>query len=305
VDLFQLETFLTVAQERSFSRAAAKLRRTQPAVSQVIRKLEESLAEPLFDRSSRDGTLTDAGLLLQEYAHKLLNLRTDAQDALVELRQMHRGRLNIAANEFTCQYLLPLLDDFRHRCPMIKVAVQRSLASRIPEDLLGHGTELGILGFKPEDPHLRSIAVYRDELAFVVNPKHALARAKSAHIQQLGVEMFVAHNVPSPYRVKVIEAFKRYKTPLNMSVELPTIEAIKTFVAMGNGVALVPKICVHREVHSGELVHVPVRELQFERKLRLVHRKGASLSHAARAFLDVARSFAESKGGAYLFHRET
>jgi DNA-binding transcriptional LysR family regulator len=103
----------------------------------------------------------------------------------------------------------------------------------------------------------------------------------------------------------VIEAFKRYKTPLNMSVELPTIEAIKTFVAMGNGVALVPKICVHREVHSGELVHVPVRELQFERKLRLVHRKGASLSHAARAFLDVARSFAESKGGAYLFHRET
>ncbi|MCU1342453.1 MAG: transcriptional regulator [Candidatus Acidoferrum typicum] len=305
MDLFQLETFLTVAQERSFSRAATKLRRTQPAVSQVIRKLEESLAEPLFDRSSRDGTLTDAGLLLQEYAQKLLNLRADAQGALVELRQMHRGRLNIAANEFTCQYLLPLLDDFRHRCPMIKVAVQRSLASRIPDDLLGHGTELGILGFKPEDSRLRSIVVYRDELAFIVNPQHALARVKSAHIQQLGVENFVAHNVPSPYRVKVIQAFKRYKTPLNMSVELPTIEAIKTFVAMGNGVALVPKICVQRELNNGELVHVPVRELQFERKLRLVHRKGASLSHAARAFLDVAQSFTESKGGAYLFHRET
>jgi DNA-binding transcriptional LysR family regulator len=304
MDLFQLETFLAVAQERSFSRAAAKLRRTQPAVSQVIRKLEELLGEPLFDRSSRDGTLTDAGLLLQEYAQKLLNLRTDARDALVELRQMHRGRLNIAANEFTCQYLLPLLDDFRRRCPMIKVAVQRSLASRIPEDLIGHSAELGVLGFKPDDPHLRSIAVYRDELAFIVNPKHALAKLKSAHIQQLGVEIFVAHNVPSPYRVKVIDAFKRYKTPLNMSVELPTIEAIKTFVAMGNGVALVPKICVQREVQSGELVHVPVHELQFERKLRVVHRKAASLSHAAKAFLDVAQTFAREKGGAYLFQSE-
>src|SRR5437899_10283323 len=104
--------------------------------------------------------------------------------------------------------------------------------------------------------------------------------------------------------INVIYAFTRYMTPLKCCVELPTIEAIKTFVAMGNGVALVPKICVQRELNSGELVHVPVRELQFERKLRLVHRKGASLSHAARAFLDVAESLAEMKGGAYLFQPE-
>src|SRR5882757_2363271 len=97
-----METFLAVAEERSFSRAAARLHRTQPAVSQAIAKLEGELGEVLFERSSRDGTLTDAEAVLREYAAKLLNLRTEAAGALTELRGQHRGRLNMAANEYTC-----------------------------------------------------------------------------------------------------------------------------------------------------------------------------------------------------------
>jgi DNA-binding transcriptional LysR family regulator len=123
-------------------------------------------------------------------------------------------------------------------------------------------------------------------------------------IRELGAESFVAHNVPSPYRAKVLQAFKRHKTPLNMAVELPTIEAIKKFVAMGNGVALVPGICVASEVARGELVRVPVKELKVERKLRIVYRRNAVLSHAARAFLTVAEAMAQSKGGDYLFQAE-
>ena len=75
MDLFQLETFLAVAEERSFSRAAARLHRTQPAVSQVIRKLELEMDEVLFDRAAREATLTAAGVVLREYAERLLNLR--------------------------------------------------------------------------------------------------------------------------------------------------------------------------------------------------------------------------------------
>ncbi|HXG92311.1 MAG TPA: LysR family transcriptional regulator [Blastocatellia bacterium] len=304
MDLFQLEVFLTVAREGSFSRAAEKLYRTQPAVSQAIRKLEREVGEPLFDRSSRDGTLTDAGLLLQEYAQKLLNLRGEAHTALKELREMHKGKLAVAANEFTCLYLLPALAEFRRLYPMIKVTVHRSLASRIPNEVLKHGAELGVLSFNPEEPQLRSIVVYRDELTFVVHPRHPLASAKQVSIRQLGAESFVAHNVPSPYRAKVLEAFKRHKTALNMDVELPTIEAIKMFVSNGNGVALVPGICVESEVARGELVCIPVRELRIERKLRLVYRKNASLSHAARAFLKVAESMARERKGRYSYQRE-
>ena len=304
MELFQLETFLAVAESRSFSRAAQKLHRTQPAVSQTIRKLESNIGEPLFDRSSRDANLTDAGRLLVDYAEKLLNLRSEAGSAITELRELHTGKLAIAANEFTSIYLLPVLEKFRHQSPMIKVAVQRSLSSQIAQDILNHKVEMGMLSFAPDVPGLRSIVVYKDELAFVMHPRHPLASAKEVHIRQLGAESFIAHNVPSQYRAKVLEAFRRHKTPLNMQVELPTIEAIKRFVAMGNGVALVPGICVEGELKRGELVHVPVRELKFERKLRLIHRKNSSLSHAARAFLKIVEAIASEKKGRYAFESE-
>lgn len=301
LDLFQLETFLTVAREHSFSRAAQKLFRTQPAVSQTIRRLEEELGEPLFDRSSRDGALTEAGLVLHDYAEKLLNTRSEAVAAIDSLRHMQRGKLSVAANEMTCIYLLELLNEFRRLHPMVHVCVQRTLARRVPAEVLNRNAEMGVVTYKPQDPELKSTTVYRDELAFVVPPHHPLARSKQATIRQLGAEMFVAHNVPSPYREKVLETFSRRNVPLNMDVELPSIEAIKKFVAAGNGVALLPLITVYEEVKRGDLVHVPVPELRFERKLRLVYRKNVALSHSARAFLAIAESFAHKHGGRFAY----
>ncbi|MGA8312154.1 MAG: LysR family transcriptional regulator [Terriglobales bacterium] len=304
MDLGQLEVFLAVAREGKFSRAAEKLHRTQSAVSQSIHKLEQDVGESLFDRSSRDGLLTDAGRVLQEYAERLLNLRDDASGALLELREVRRGKLSIAANEFTALYLLPVLADFRRLHPMIRIMVQRSLGSHIPGDILRHNSELGVLTYDPQEPHLHSIVVYLDELIFVVPPSHPLAAEAQVSIRQLGAESFVAHIVPSPYREKVIQAFKRHKTPLHMDIELPTLQAIKRFVAMGNGVALLPEISVENELARGEPVRIPVRELRLHRKLRLVYRKAASLSHAARAFLKVAEAISVERRGPYRFQRE-
>lgn len=302
MDLFQLETFLAVAEERSFSRAAARLHRTQPAVSQIIARLEAELSETLLERST--GTLTDAGAVLHEYAQKMLNLRTDAAAALVDLRSVHTGRLNLAANEYTCLYLLPVLDAFRREMPGVKVAVQRALASRIADDVLQHTVEIGVLSFRPDDPQVRSVMVYRDELVCVVGREHALAGDSSVSIQRLGRESFVAHNVPSPLRQKVIQAFKRHRTPLQMDVELPSLEAIKRFVERGTGVALVPRLTVARELESGSLVGVSVPELHVERKLRLVFRKQATLSHAARAFVRVVEEHARVHGDPFCFLSE-
>lgn len=303
MDLFQLETFLTVAREGSFSRAAKKLYRTQPAISQTVRKLEDEIGESLFDRSSREGILTDTGKVLLEYAEKLLNMRTEAMGALQELKEMSKGKLSIAANEFTCLYLLPVLNEFRRLHPMVKVTIERALASHIPDELLNHSVEMGLLTYRPDDS-LRSILVYRDELAFVVPPTHPLARSKEVSIKQLGAEYFVAHHVPSPYRAKVLDTFQKRKVPLHMDVEMPSIEAIKKFVALGNGVALIPGICVEDELRRGDLVRVPCRDLIFERKVRLVYRKNAALSHAARAFMNVAQAYAEREGGRYIFQQE-
>jgi DNA-binding transcriptional LysR family regulator len=303
MDISQLEVFLAVAREGGFSRAAARLYRTQSAVSQSIRKLESEIGEPLFDRSSREGLLTDAGRVLQQYAERLLNLRDNAREALVELRELQQGKLVIGANEFTALYLLRVLAEFGRLHPAIRIMVQRSLGSRIPDDVLRHNCEFGVLTYDPEDPELSSFVVYSDELILVVPPTHPLARENRVSIRQLGAESFVAHIVSSPYREKVIQAFRKHKTPLHMGIELPTLQAIKRFVAMGSGVAFLPEISVEDEITRGELVRIPVQELKVHRKLRLIHRKSGSLSHAGQAFLKVAEAVAHAQQGRYRFER--
>ena len=304
MELFQLETFLAVAREKSFSRAAARLHRTQSAVSQTISKLEDSLGEKLFDRSSRDGALTDAGRTLVTYAEALLNVREEARDALKELRMLHQGKLSIAANEFTSRYLLPVLHRFHRMHSMIRIEVRRGLAREIPTSVLNHNVEFGVVSFRPEDEQLTSLVLYRDELALIVYPGHPLAQAKAVGIKDLGAESFVAHSVLSPYRERVIQAFKKHRTLLHMNIELPTIEDIKHFVRMENGVALVPLIAVEQEIRRGDVVHVPVRELAFERKLRIVHRSETVLTHAGQAFLNTCRSMAKAAGARYMLQPE-
>jgi len=304
MDLNQLETFLAVAEERSFSRAAQRLHRTQPAVSQVIRKLESSVGETLFDRAARDGSLTAAGALLRDYALRLLALRREATSALDELESLERGKLQLGANEYTCMYLLPVIDAFRRKFPQISVAVNRTLASRIPDELNLRSFEIGVLTFRADPAQFRTIAVFADSLVLIVSPGHPLAARERVSIADLGRENFIAHNVASPQRRRVIEAFQRYRTPLNMGIELPTIEAIKRFVAMGNGVALVPHLTVARELETGELKRVSVDELEAHRVLRLVLRKQATLSYAARAFLRTVRVLAREKGPPFYYQVE-
>ncbi|MGA9716729.1 MAG: LysR family transcriptional regulator [Acidobacteriaceae bacterium] len=304
MDLQQLETFLAVVEERSFSRAAQRLLRTQPAVSQVIRKLEDELGESLFERASRDGSLTAAGEVLRAYAERMVGLREEAASAVRELKTLERGQLNLAANEYTTLYLLPLLDRFRRISPHISLAVQRALASRIPDDLLARRAELGVLSFRPDPEQFRSVIVYSDAVALLVHAGHPLAGRRRVHLRELGAQNFVAHNVASPLRRQIIATFAQYKTPLNIGVELPSLEAVKRFVAMGNGVAFMPEIAAAREIERGELVKVPIAEVKLERQLRLVYRRAAVLSHSGVAFLQAVRAFSVERGRPYLYAPE-
>ncbi len=304
MDFSRLEMFLAVAREKSFSRAASRIGRTQSAVSQAISRLERDLEEKLFDRSSRDGSLTDAGSLLVAYAEELLNVRQEARSALKELRTLHKGRLVIAANEFTSRYLMAVLHGFHRIYPTIRIEIKRTLAREVPSSVLNHDVEFGVLSFRPDDDQLSSLVLYRDELALIVYPGHPLSAAKKVEIKDLGAESFVAHSVLSPYRERVIQAFKKRHTTLNMNIELPTIEDIKHFVRMENGIALVPLVAVAPEISRGDLVHIPAKELAFERRIRIVHRKGAALSHAGQAFLHACRSMSRLPGSRYLLQPE-
>ncbi|MGQ0735135.1 MAG: LysR family transcriptional regulator [Acidobacteriota bacterium] len=301
MDLFQLEAFVAVVREGSFSKAAERLYRTQPAVSQIIRRLEGEVGQALFDRSSRRGVLTDAGRVLFEHAERLINFKHQALAAVDDVRHLRSGQLVIASNELTCLYLLPLLHEYRRLHPAVRLSVRRGLASRIPADVRDYGADIGVITYQPADAELQSVVVYRDQLAFVVPRGHAFTKRRQVSIKDLGAEPFVAHHVASPYRAKVLETFRRRRVTLQMPVEMPTIDAIKKFVAAGNGVALLPAIALEGEIERGELVRVHVPELAFERPVRLIYRRSGSLSHAASAFLQVAEAHAARSSGPYAF----
>jgi len=289
VELHTLQVFLTVATEKSFSRAADRLLRTQPAVSLALQRLESELAEKLIDRSGKDLVLTDAGHIVLDYARRFENLRQELENSLAELRDNSRGTLTVGANESTSLYLLRHIENFRRRYPRIKVQVRRSLSSRIPNELLDGNLELGVISYDPADERLISTVIYTDALAFVVSPKHRLAPRKAVSISELAMETFIAHNVVSPYRDVVLREFQRRKVPLNMPVEMPTIETIRKMVQNNEGVAFLPRMCVEQEIEQGLLREVQVKELHVERKIRLVYPTRRALSHAARAFLEVVR----------------
>lgn len=252
------------------------------------------IGEKLFDRSSKDGTLTSSGEVLVDYARQMLNLRHAANTALREMKSLQNGKVTISANEHTVFYLLPVIEEYRKQHPTIKIEVHRGAASRIPDQITAREVELGVISFKPSDASLRSVSVLTDELQLIVAPGHRFAGKPTVSVKDLAAETFVAHNAPSPYRQKVIETFAKFDTNLHISIELPSLEAIKRMVETGIGVALVPKLSAKTEIASGQLIGLSVKEMKLERKLNIIYRKNSVLSHASQEFLRIARELGKS-----------
>lgn len=284
-----LRVFATVAAERSFSRAAKKLRRTQPAVSQAIRRLEETTGERLIDRTSRDGTLTDAGELLLSYAQRIIRLLEEAAVGVHELRDIQKGRVMIGANEAGVHALLPLLEAFRVHHPGVLIDVRRVHSRQIAQEVLLRSVDFGVLTFLPPEKELQTIPLWTDELVLLVRPSDPLAKRKQITMEEMGRQTIIAHNDPSPARDRVLRLYEQKHTALNIRLSLPSLDSIKRAVEMGLGVALLPRRCAIAEISRGQLAAVIVPELRSPRQVRFVYRKDAEVSHAARAFLDTVR----------------
>ena len=285
MELTELRVFLKVAAERSFSRAAMKLHRTQPAVSQAVRRLEESVGERLFDRATKDATLTDAGRLLRDYAERLLRLSEEAETAVKDLRDLRRGRVLIGANEASVHVVLPLAAHFREAHPLVHVDVRRVPARQIGAEVAQGSLDFGVLTFAPAEPRLGSITLGQDELVMLVHPSHALAGVKEVMLAECARQTLIAHNDPSHVRDRVLRTFEQNHIPANILVSLPSLEGIKRAVGMQMGVALLPRRCAEAEIARGELVAIAMPEIRLRRQVRLVFRRGGERSHASAAFL--------------------
>jgi len=285
VELNELRVFVTVASERSFSRAAVKLHRTQPAISQAVRRLETSVGERLFDRATKDASLTDAGRLLRDYADRLLRLSAEAESAVRDLRDLRRGRVLIGANEASVHAVLPLVAKFRDVHPLVHVDVRRVRAREVGAEVVQGTLDFGVLTFQPVESGLSGIVLGHDDLVMLVHPSHALAAGGAVTLAECARQTVIAHNDPSHVRDRVLQLFDQHHIPANILISLPSLEGIKQAVAMEMGVALLPRRCADSEIARGDLVALAVPEIDLHREVRLVFKQQGERSHAAAAFL--------------------
>ena len=296
MEMNQLEFFRKVVEEGSFSKAAERVYRTQPAVSIAIRRLEEEIGAPLFERSQKTPALTDVGQVVYDYAKQILSLRDQALDGVAEMKLLKRGRVRIGANESTSHYLLPqIILDYLKRHPQVKVEIFGHSSDHLPREVLDGKVDFALMAFDPVDSDLKSFPVLKDELVLIMHPDHPLAKRAAVTVEELGKESFVAHNVKTGSRQRVIEVFAQHRTPLNITLELATIETIKRFVQLKIGLGFVPRMCVAEELERGSLAAVPVQDLTYERTLWVTHRREITFSHAAEAFLELLREQAKKQ----------
>jgi len=288
MDFDQLETFLEVARLLSFSRAAEKRFRTQPAISSQIRALEEEVGAKLLDRSGGKVSITAAGKIFQKYAEETLDSRKTVLTAIAEAERIPRGEIVVGANEGTCLHILPeVFADFKKQYPTVSVNIKRSDYAGILESVIDNSVDFGVISLPVNDNRLTVVLIHRDELVIIAPPKHPLARMKSATLVEVTKFPLL---VPKGGHTRdaLEELFHERKLKPHYSMELDSSELLKRFVAADVGVGFIARSNVLEDVQANVLAAIPMADAQIRRDLALVFRKDKALSRAALAFIDIA-----------------
>ncbi len=292
MDLLQLEHFLAVCEEKTFTRAAERVFRTQSAVSQSIKKLEEEVGAPLFARDVHDLTLTESGRVVLEYARRMIRLRDEAKWQVEALKTLQWGALSIASHESAAVYLLPrAIRRYLHEFPEIKIGIHRRPLEEVPGLVLDRAMDVGFVKEKPAFHDLETVEVHSDDMVLISAPHHPLASRAGVHIRDLGQESFVLHHQCSATAQQILRLFEQHNTPCRIVAELWSFENIKSFVQEDVGLAIVPRITVQQELRDKKLAQIPIPELNIPRKTFMIYRDQGYLSGSARQLIQIVKDF--------------
>jgi len=289
MDYDQLASFLEVAKQQSFSRAAEKLFRTQPAISAQVRLIEQECGEKLFDRSGKKVLLTPAGEILSRYAQKMMGLHKEVLEAIAELNQTPRGRLYIGANEATCLYVLPkTFAKFKQLYPLVQISIYRNFSHKIVQKVQENAVDLGIVTLPQTANNMEVIPVFRDEVQVVVPKNHVLAKSRSVTVEEVAHHPLILPKTGHT-RVTIDRLFRAYRDHIQISMELASVETIKKFVGAGLGISLISRTYAQPEVAAGVLKLIPLDGQKIHRELGLIYRRDRYLSLPAKVFIEVVR----------------
>ncbi len=288
MDFDQLEIFLEVARLSSFSRAAEKRFRTQPAISSQIRALEEEVGARLLDRSGGRVSLTVAGKLFFKYAEETLEQRKTIFTAIAETEHVPRGEIIVGANEGTCLHILPeVFAQFKRNYPDVAVNIKRSDYAKILESVSDNSVDFGVVSLPVNDNRLQCVPIHRDELVVITPPKHPLAAKKSVTVAEVAAYPLVVPKGGHTRDALETLFYDRHLKP-HYAMELDSSELLKRFVAADVGVGFIARSNIQEDIRANALAALALSDAQIRRDIALVFRKDKSLSRAAKAFIDIA-----------------
>ncbi|MBI2219253.1 MAG: LysR family transcriptional regulator [Candidatus Rokubacteria bacterium] len=284
--LRQLDAFIAVAREGSFSRAARALGLAQPTLSEHVRELERELGRPLFLRRGRTVTLTEAGRVFEPHALAAVRTVAEGRQAVVELDGLARGSLLVGAGTTPGIYVLPeVLADFRVKYPGIEVTLRIANSRLIEEQVRANRLDLGVVGGHGLAPGEQCVAAgLVDELVLIVAPHHPWARRRDIAPERLADERVLIREPGSATRDVMERALQRGGVMLRSTMELDHTEAIKQAVMAGLGVALVSVHAIRGELASRRLVAVRLRGVRIQRHFHVIRNEQRTLAASARAF---------------------
>lgn len=282
-----IQYFLAVAEHLSFTKAATALHVSQPALSQQVRHLEESLGAPLFDRSGRTTRLTDAGHVYLLYARRADQELREAKRAIHDVSDLSRGSLRVAVTPTFTTYLVgPLIEAFHARHPGITVNLKELAQERIEELLLAGELDAGIAFDEINTADLEAVPLLNETLALVVNCRHRLAKQQSITSQGLNAESLVLLSTEFATREQINRYCRKHEIHPKVQMEANALGAVIEIVRRTNLATLVPaKIALAHD----DLVAITLKPERLQRRAVLIRRKEAFLSAAARAFIELAK----------------
>jgi DNA-binding transcriptional LysR family regulator len=292
MEFYQLEHFVAVVEEHSFTRAAERVFRTQGAVSVAIRKLEEELGVPLMLRDSRECVLTEAGEAFLDYARRMIELRNAMRRTMRDFGTLAVGCVRIASHESAAEYLLPApLAEFYRRHPNIRLEARLCDGHEIAHLVSEREVDLGF-GIQQTSVHgLRCEVVHNDPLVLVAAPGHRLERRSGVTLADLGDERFFIHSRHTTTVLTVQRLFAEHLVPFQLAAELWNFETIKQFVRTGGGIAILPASVVKADIHAGCLVTIAVEELNLPRPIEITYRANTTLLPTATVLLELLRQW--------------
>lgn len=292
--LEEFNTFCKVVEQKSFSRAAELLGLTQPAVSLQMKSLEESYGAELLHRRGMNILPTEAGRSVYEYACQLLRTFDKSQQVVQSLRGSMVGRLQIGASTGPGEALVPLLlGRFKQQHPEVTVALQVGSTGEILDGILHMQLEVGFVGSQRRDRYLTFEPYLEDELVLVVNPQHPWASRSRIAYQELLTAPLILQQQGSGATSVLQDALAEQGISLrelNVVMELGLQESTKAAVRAGFGVTIISHLGVREDLQRGDLVAVPVEELELKRGIYLCTNRSQPLSNLAQTFLDFARA---------------